>query len=111
MHDSDSTRYNDHIEEWHSKLKKVVGKAHPNVFEIVEIFKGEQAVTEVTLSQLSSGAPRARAPTRARETIAKGKTIAELKQIWEQHQLGITFKHFRDLFFLLFIVLLSSLFI
>ncbi len=30
--------------------------ARPNVFEIVEVFKREQAITEVTVSQLSSGA-------------------------------------------------------
>ncbi len=35
VHNSVSTRTNNHIEGWHSKLKKVVGKAHPNVFEIV----------------------------------------------------------------------------
>ena len=34
-----SARTNNHIEGWHSKLKNVVGKAHPNVYEIVEIFK------------------------------------------------------------------------
>ena len=68
MHDISSTRTNNHIEGWHSKLKKVVGKAHPNVFEIVEVFKREQAVTEVTLSQLSTGAC---GPVRHRRTIAK----------------------------------------
>ena len=51
-----SARTNNHIEGWHSKLKKVVGKAHPNVYEIVEIFKTKQGVTEITISQLASGA-------------------------------------------------------
>ena len=46
-------RANNHIEGWHSKLKKAVGKAHPNVYEIVEIFKREQGVTEITISQLA----------------------------------------------------------
>ena len=48
-----SARTNNHIEGWHSKLKKVVGKAHPNVYEIVEIFKREQGVTEITISHLA----------------------------------------------------------
>ena len=34
-------RTNNHVEGWHSRLKKVVGKAHPNIFEIVEVFKKE----------------------------------------------------------------------
>ena len=38
---------NNHVEGWHSRLKKVVGKVHPNIFEIVEAFKKEQASTEV----------------------------------------------------------------
>ena len=33
-------------------VNKVVGKAHPNVFEIVEVFKAEQASTEVSLPNL-----------------------------------------------------------
>ena len=32
------------------KLKKVVGKAHTNVYEIVEIFKREQGMTESPLA-------------------------------------------------------------
>ena len=36
VYESD-TRTNNHIEGWHSKLKKVVGKAHPNVYEIVKL--------------------------------------------------------------------------
>ncbi len=33
---------------------KVQG-AHPNVFELVELFKGEQADTEVSIAQLAAG--------------------------------------------------------
>ena len=54
--DSTSIRTNNHVEGWHSRLKKVVGKAHPNVFEIVESLKKEQAATEVSLAQLAAGA-------------------------------------------------------
>ena len=39
--ESGSVRTNNHVEGWHSRLKKVVGKAHPNIFEIVEVFKKE----------------------------------------------------------------------
>ena len=58
--ESGSTRTNNHVEGWLNRLKKVVGKAHPNVFEIVETFKKEQASTEVSIAQLATGA----APTR-----------------------------------------------
>ena len=52
--ESGSTRTNNHTEGWHNRLKKVVGKAHPNVFEIVETFKKEQASTEVSTAQLAT---------------------------------------------------------
>ena len=39
--ESGSVHTNNHVEGWHSRLKKVVGKAHPNIFEIVEVFKKE----------------------------------------------------------------------
>ena len=74
---SESARTNNHIEGWHSKLKKVVGKAHPNVYEIVEIFKREQGVTEITISQLAS---EAIPPTRGKKSTDKDKRIQELKQ-------------------------------
>ena len=37
-----SPRTNNYLEEWH-KLKRIRRKAHPNVFELVEIFKHEQS--------------------------------------------------------------------
>ena len=33
--ESGSVRTNNHVEGWHSRLKKVVWKAHSNIFEIV----------------------------------------------------------------------------
>ena len=35
--DSGSHRTNNHVDGWHNKLKRVARKAHPNVFELVEI--------------------------------------------------------------------------
>ena len=72
-----SARTNNHIEGWHSKLKKVVGKAHPNVYEIVEILKREQGVTEITITQLASGAIP---PRRGKKSTDKDKRIQELNQ-------------------------------
>ena len=34
--EKESARTNNHIERWHSKFKKVAGKVHPNIYEIVQ---------------------------------------------------------------------------
>ena len=35
----DGPHTNNHLEGWHSWLKKAVGKPHPNVYELVEVIK------------------------------------------------------------------------
>lgn len=54
-YNEEGPRTNNHIEGWHNKVNRIIGKAHPNVFELVELFKMEQASTEVTLRQLAAG--------------------------------------------------------
>ena len=65
---------NNHAEEWHRKINRAAGKAHPNIFELVELFKTEQANTEVNtgvcLAQLAAGGA-------VRNTRKKYSTIAE----------------------------------
>ena len=51
----DGPRTNNHVEGWHDKINRPAGKSHPNIYELVELFKAEQAVTEVTLRQLEAG--------------------------------------------------------
>lgn len=46
---------NNHAEGWHSKVRKLVGKAHPNIYEAVSLFQAEQAATEISLMQLAAG--------------------------------------------------------
>ena len=53
--DYNGPRTNNHIEGWHSRLKKVVGKSHPNIFEIVDVMKKEEACTEMKMEQFESG--------------------------------------------------------
>ena len=48
VYDEDGPRTNNHIEGQH-KMNKIGGKGHPNIYEVVELFKTEQAATEVTL--------------------------------------------------------------
>ena len=49
-----SLRTNNHIEGWHSRLKEIVGKSHPNIL-IVDVMKKEQACTEMKMEQFESG--------------------------------------------------------
>ena len=46
------------IEGWHTRLKKMVGKAHPNNFEVFEVMKKEQASSDMKLEQLELGGAR-----------------------------------------------------
>ena len=61
-------------------------KAHPNVFELVEIMKQEQADTEVSIAQLAAGA---QAPRRAKKSITKDKRIEELKNRFSQDNITL----------------------
>ena len=36
-------------------LKRIVGKPHPNIFEIVDVIRKEQATTEMKLEQYAAG--------------------------------------------------------
>ncbi len=77
VHDLGDCCTNNHIEGWHSRLKKVVGKSHPNVYEIVRTFKMEQVAVEVAIAQLQGGA---RPPSQSRVTVDKNRKISELKR-------------------------------
>ena len=47
--------YSPHQQGWHSKIRKLAGKAHPKIYEAVEFFKAEQTATDVNLMQLAAG--------------------------------------------------------
>ena len=53
----------DGLEGWRDHLKKMARKAHPYLFELIEVIQKEQATTEVNIEQLS-GAGRVRAKKR-----------------------------------------------
>ena len=46
------------LKEGIARSKKIAGKNHLNIFEIVELFKREQALTEVKSRQLMAGGTR-----------------------------------------------------
>ena len=54
-YDYDGPRTNNHVEGWHSQLKQIVGKPHPNIFEIIHVIREEQATTEMKLEQYAVG--------------------------------------------------------
>ena len=62
-------RTNNHVEGWHSRLSKVVGKAHPNVYKLADVIKREEATSKLKLQQYESGAvlPARRRKVRERE--------------------------------------------
>ena len=74
--DASSPRTNNHLEGWHNKLKRIARKAHPNMFELVKIFKQEQSSTEVSIAQLEAGS---QPPKRAKKSVEKDNKIGELK--------------------------------
>ena len=62
VYSTEGPRTNNHVEGWHNKITRLAGKSHPNIYELVDLFKTEQAATEVTLRQLEAGGVLA--PTR-----------------------------------------------
>ena len=41
--------------QWHNRMKKISRKAHPHLYQILELFQRKQAATEVTIQQLETG--------------------------------------------------------
>ena len=71
---------NNNTEGWHSKLRKLAGKAHPNIYEAVTLFKSEQAATEVSIMQLAAGGLSTR---RRRKYRLHDKRLATIKEKYE----------------------------
>ena len=51
----DGPRTNNNAKGWHSKVRKLAGKVHPNIYEAITLFQSEQAATEISLIQLAAG--------------------------------------------------------
>jgi hypothetical protein len=48
-------RTNNGCEGWHNRFNRAVDKHHPNIWHLLHCIKEEQASTEVTIFQISSG--------------------------------------------------------
>ena len=68
-------RTNNHLEGWHNRLNRLARKAHPNLFESIELLQNEQAATEVQIIQLTDGVglprPKKRKAVRREQHIKK----------------------------------------
>ena len=76
---SDGFQTNNHLKGWHNCLKRLVGKAHPNIYEFVKVIQKEQTATEVFVLLLEAGALP---PWRALKAINRDQKIQELKELW-----------------------------
>ena len=75
--DFEGPRTNNYVEGWHSQLKKVGGKSHPNIFELIEIMKKEEATTKMKMQVCESGAT---GPPRRRRVRERERRIQTLFQ-------------------------------
>ena len=73
----DEPRTTNNLEGWHNKVKKIAGKSHLNIFEMVELFKLERASTEVALRQLMAGGPLRSVPPKQRTKERRLKKFQE----------------------------------
>ena len=70
-------RTNNHLEGWHNRMKRISRKAHPNLYEILELFQREQAATEVTIHQLEAGGVHKPKQKKVIQREEKIKSLAE----------------------------------
>ena len=66
---------NNHLEGWYNSIKRVARKAHPNLYEVLEVLQREQAATKVTIQQLEAGRVR---KTKRRKVIQWEEKIKSL---------------------------------
>ncbi len=62
----------------HSKFNAVVSRPHPNIYQLVDVIKEEQAITELTVLQLEAGSQ----PPRKRRYTALDERLAKLKKAY-----------------------------
>ena len=58
-------------------MKRISQKAHPNLYEVFELFQREQAASEVTILQLEAGGARRQKRRKVIEREQKIKTLAD----------------------------------
>ena len=74
--DFDGPHTNNYVEGWHSWLKKVVGKPHPNIFDHIVVIKKVEATTKMKMQLCES----ARGPPQWRKVRERERKIQTLFQ-------------------------------
>ena len=77
---SEEIRTNNQLEGWHNSFQQTVGKAHPNIYELVEALKSEQASTSLTMRSATQGA---QPPTMRKKYRERNQSILQLKAEFE----------------------------
>ena len=54
----DGPRTNNHLEGWHNRIKLISIRAHPHLWEFIELVQKEQASTDVAIEQVAAGRRR-----------------------------------------------------
>ena len=75
-------RTNNHLEGWHNRLKRLSRKAHPNLYEVLELFQREEAASSVTITQLEAGGVR---KAKRRKVVQREERIQAL---WTELEAG-----------------------
>ncbi len=68
-------------------MKRIVRKAHPNIYEVLELFQREQAAVEVTIQQLEAGGLRKPKRRKVVQREEKIKSLQDELMSGERHGL------------------------
>ena len=55
---TDGPRTTNHLEGWHSKLKKHLQHPHPSIFNLIKLLKHEEAINDMKMIQYAAGGKR-----------------------------------------------------
>jgi hypothetical protein len=64
---AENTRTNNAVEGWHNRLNRAVRRHHPNVLDLVEVLREEQAAIDTTVEAARQGVPPPRRRRKYRE--------------------------------------------
>ena len=88
-------------------MKRISRKAHPNLYEVLELFQREQVASEVTILQLEAyGAHR----QKRRKVIEREQKIKHLQMSWLT-ETGILTHTFQQLDTVLFPLVLANIYV
>ena len=60
-------RTNNNVEGWHSRMKKIISKPHPNIFAWIKFVQREESVTKAKIQSYRTGATSCQRRCRVKE--------------------------------------------